>query len=234
MRQLNLNIVKIIFKKEFKENIDLKYLKRILLILFLIPAIILITAGKGEGYGVESFIFLTPVFSGIFFYVFSFQFLQRRFFEVKAINGFQPLLVLPITIKEIWFANFLSIITASYLLILIMNVLILISGVIKLGIVFLTVFSLKNIILSFINPMIISAVIIISSYVVLRFKDHRTIEYFNTALMVGLILGFTAVPKFNWFSKINMDLVAIIGLILAIIIDIIFYCLIGRIKKEML
>lgn len=98
MRQLNLNIVKIIFKKEFKENIDLKYLKRILLILFLIPTIILITAGKGEGYGVESFIFLTPVFSGIFFYVFSFQFLQRRFFEVKAINGFQPLLVLPITI----------------------------------------------------------------------------------------------------------------------------------------
>ncbi|MDR3291328.1 MAG: hypothetical protein LBT10_04175 [Methanobrevibacter sp.] len=233
---MNFNTVKTIFKKEFRENIDLKYMKRMLFILCLFPIIILIMSGQGDDYGADSLVTFMSLISGFLFYCFSSQSLQRKFFEVKFVNGFQPLLVLPVTLKEIWFAKFLSIITTAYILMLITEALITIAIVIKLDIVVLTLFSLKILFMMLIvSPVMISVIIIISSWMALRFKDRRTIEYLNTISILAIMIGFISLFRFKyWFVGMDMNFVAIVGLIFAILIDIVFYYLISKIKKEML
>jgi len=233
--KMNIDTVKIIFKKELKESIDLKYMKKMLFILFLVPILILFMNTTGNSQN-DSFYSLIPIFSGFFFYCFASQLLQRKFFEVKALNGFQPLLVLPITLREIWAGKFLSILTVSYLFILIMDILILISLIIKLGTGFLIIYSLENIIIIFfVYPAIISILILISSWVALRFKDYRVIDYFNTFLIISLMIGFLSISTLNIdFVKVNMNFLVIVGLLIVVLIYILFYYLIGRIKKEML
>jgi hypothetical protein len=233
---MNLETVKIIFKKEFKENIDLKYMKRMLIFLFGFPIYILIFGAKTGKYGGSELGYVMSLISGLLFYAFSSQYLQRKFFEVKMMNGFQPLLALPITLKEIWFGKILSIFASAYLLMIITEVLSFISGIIKCGITTLTMYSFKMIFLMLLEcPIIISTIIIITSWVALRFEDIRTMDYLNMIIIIFLMISYFIIFRSNsLFNGLDMNVLIILILLIAILIDIIFYYLIGKIKKEML
>ncbi|MDR2873561.1 MAG: hypothetical protein LBV42_02270 [Methanobrevibacter sp.] len=231
---MNLKTVKTIFKKEFKEDIDLKYMKKTLFILFFFPIIILIV-GTSEYRGNElgNILSLFPI---MLFYSFSIQPLQRKFFEVKMMNGFQPLLALPITLKEIWFGKILSIFASTYLLMIMAEVLSLIAGVIKFGTIVLTSFTLKMVFLMLLwCPMIISTIIIIISWIALRFKDIRTIDYLNMSIFIFIMAFVYSIPRFNsLLNGLDMNTLIIFVLLIAILIDMVFYYLISKIRKEML
>lgn len=78
-------------------------------------------------------------------------------------------------------------------------------------------------------------IIIASSWIALRFKDSRTVEYLNIIFVLALVFVYTMIFRYKYsFIGLNLNLIATVGITLAILIDIVFYYLIGKIKKEML
>ncbi len=110
-------------------------------------------------------------------WILSFPFIQEKFWNVKIINGFQPLLTLPITIKEIWTGKIAAIFVLSYPSTASITIFLIIAYYLTMGVN--PLFSLPLTIWIFIfilGPLLIMVYNLIASWMALRFDNPRIID----------------------------------------------------------
>ena len=109
------NQIKVVFLKEMRETLkDRKFI-----LSTIINIMIFTVMGFGIDYSLDVrskfiagiIIILYPSFS---MWILSFPLIQEKFWNVKLVNGFQSLLTLPITLRDIWFGKIAAIFVLSY------------------------------------------------------------------------------------------------------------------------
>ena len=226
-----------IFIKEIKESIkDRKLILSIIiniLIFTVIGFVIDYSLAPGNSFVASIIIILYPVFS---MWILSFPFIQEKFWNVKLVNGFQPLLTLPITLKEIWLGKISAIIVLSYPSTIFIAIILSLAYYLTLGMNPLITIPLTIWIWIFVlGPLLIMVYNLIASWMALRFNNPRVIDILQYTSIIIFIFAFVGAGKINQmiinlhFNDWTMILIGI--LIIGLFTNIIYY-LVRNLKKE--
>lgn len=229
--------IKIVFLKELKETIkDRK---------FILSTVINITIFSLMGFGIDYsigvgsksiagvIIILYPLLS---MWILSFPFIQEKFWNVKIVNGFQSLLTLPITIREIWTGKIASIFILSYPSTALIAIILTIAYNLSMGENPLISIPLTIWIFIFIlGPSLIMVYNLIASWIALRFDNPRIIDILQYTTVIIFIFAFIGTKSLtNLFYYFNFtDWEMVIGVILIIgVVSFIINQLTKNLKKE--
>ena len=229
--------IKAIFIKEIKESIkDRKLILSIIINILIFTVIgfgIDYSLAPGNSFLASIIIILYPVFS---MWILSFPFIQEKFWNVKLVNGFQPLLTLPVTLKEIWLGKISAIFVLSYPSTVIVIIILSLAYYLTLDINPLITIPFTMWIWIFVlGPLLIMVYNLIASWMALRFNNARVIDILQYTSVIIFIFAFVGAGKINQmiidlnFNDWAMILIGI--LIMGLFASIIFY-LVSNLKKE--
>ncbi|MGB7969237.1 MAG: hypothetical protein WCF28_06645, partial [Methanobacterium sp.] len=169
-------------------------------------------------------------------WILSFPFIQEKFWNVKLVNGFQPLLTLPITIKEIWTGKIASIFVLSYPSTALIAIILAMAYYLSMGINPLISIPLTLWIFIFIlGPLLIMVYNLIASWMALRFDNPRVIDILQYTTVIIFIFAFISAESLtHLFYYLNFtEWTMIIGVILIIVVvALIINQLTKNLKKE--
>jgi hypothetical protein len=224
--------VKTIMLKEIKQLIDKKFILSLIFGIIFFPfAFIQLTKNNStESIFIgKILIIMTPSF---YMFLLSFPFIQKRFFYVKIRNGFQSLLTLPITLKEILVGKIVAIMVVSYPPTILMFIILSTIYFTKTGINLIAnpadlLFSL------IIGPLAITTYNAMNSWIALKFGDPRIVDFliYATAACVFLCGGILSMLPENSFS-VNISSICLIVGVITIVFMLITIFLISNLKKE--
>jgi hypothetical protein len=229
--------IKAIFIKEIKESLK----DRKLILSIIINILIFTVMGFSIDYSLapeNSFlasiiIILYPVFS---MWILSFPFIQEKFWNVKIVNGFQPLLTLPITLKEIWLGKISAIFVLSYPSTVIIGIILSLAYYLTLGINPLITIPFTIWIWIFVlGPLLIIVYNLIASWMALRFNNARVIDILQYTSVIIFIFAFVGAGKINQMIidlHFNDWAMILIGMLIMGLFASIIYYLISNLKKE--
>jgi|GEM_PF-3578558 len=229
--------IKVIFMKEIKESIkDRKLILSIIinvLIFTVIGFVIDYSLAPGNSFVATIIIILYPIFS---MWILSFPFIQEKFWNVKLVNGFQPLLTLPITLKEIWLGKISAIFFLSYPSTMVVSIVLSLAYYLSLGINPIVTIPFTTWIWIFLlGPLLIMVYNIIASWIALKFSNPRVIDILQYTSVVIFIFAFIGAGKVNQMIikfHINDWALIIMGILIIALFACTIYFLIGNLKKE--
>lgn len=229
--------INVVFLNEIHETIkERKFILSLLvniLIFTIIGFVIDYSVAPENSFIATIILILYPIFS---MWILSFPFIQEKFWNVKLINGFQSLLTLPITLKEIWLGKVSAIFVLSYPSTAAVATILSLAYYLTLGINPLTTLPLTIWFWIFIlMPMLIMVYISIASWMALKFNNPRIIDILQYTSIIIFILAFIGSGKLNQmiinFHLHDWAIILVATLIIGIIMGIIYF-LVSKTKKE--
>ncbi|MDR2545543.1 MAG: hypothetical protein LBD03_08460 [Methanobrevibacter sp.] len=201
---MNINQIKIIFKKEFKETtrnktyfISLIVNSMVLIALF--SLLFFAVHSQQDNNHMLSVYIICIVMPSLSTLIMTLPLIQEKFWNEKLTLGLENMLTIPITIKEIWFGKLLSIIALTYPYTIFSSVA-LITGY---SILLSGTFSMNSYILTFILfPFAIVVFDMIYSYMLLEFRNPHI---FSILSYIGIGLGFLIIFSVETLSKFFID-----------------------------
>ena len=188
---------------------------------------------SGNSFVAGLIIILYPSFS---MWILSFPFIQEKFWNVKLVNGFQSLLTLPITLRDIWFGKIAAIFVLSYPSTALIASILAVAYYLAVGLnPFLTIPLTTWIFILIIGPLLIMVYNSIASWIILKFSNPRIIDilqYISIFIFIFVFISYSTLS--NLLNILHFtDWTLIIGGIFIIgIITSIIYHLITNLKKE--
>ena len=188
---------------------------------------------SGSSFVAGLIIILYPSFS---MWILSFPFIQEKFWNVKLVNGFQSLLTLPITLRDIWFGKIAAIFVLSYPSTALIAIILAVAYFLTVGLnPFITIPLTTWIFILIIGPLLIMVYNSIASWIILKFSNPRIIDilqYISIVIFIFIFISYSTLS--NLFNILHFtDWTLIIGGIFIIgIITSIIYHLITNLKKE--
>lgn len=229
--------IKVVFLMEIKESLKENLFIQSTIINILIFAVIGFIIYYLLAYGNRSLailsIILYPLISML---ILSFLLIHQKFWNIKLVNGFQSLLTLPITLREIWIGKITAILVLSYPSTALIAIILSIAYFLSLRInPFIAIPLTLWIFVFIIGPLLIMAYNLINSWIILRFDNTKLIDILQFITLFIIIFSFIGTDKIkelvNNFHFTDWTMIIggifIIGMITSII-----YHLINNLEKE--
>jgi hypothetical protein len=226
------NQIKVVFLKEIRETLkDRKFILSIV-INIIILTFMLFTLHYSSNNDIQSIISIIILYSLFIMLIFSFLFIKEKFWNVKEVNGFQSLITLPLTLRDIWLGKIAAILVLSYYSTVLITIILISAYFLTLGQnLFIIINSSVWIFFFIVGPLLIMVYNSISSWIVHRLDNPIVIDVLQYIAVLIFVLIFAIYNIFIVF-QLN-DLTLIFGGILIIGINIsIIYLLTANLTKE--
>lgn len=237
---MNTEKIKIILSKEVQEsikNIHFKISVIINILIFTGAGFFIIHSNNNLGpiglFASKIGLLMFPAFS---MWLLGFPFIQEKFWNEKVVKGFQSMLTLPVSLKDIWLGKILAIFLLSYPFTFLISVILIVIYFIITGLNPINTFSLSLWLLIFlVGPFTIMIYNVIASWITLRFDNPRTIDLLQYISIGIVLIGFISINKVAaLYQNLHLNnIILILGfiLILSVGIGIINY-LFSNLDKE--
>ena len=176
---------------------------------------------------------ILPSFS---MWILSVPFIQEKFWNVKIVNGFQPLLTLPIKLIDIWVGKIGAIFVLTYPSTFLITIILALIYFTLTGINPLISLPLSLwIVILILGPLTIMNYNALASWIALRFNSPRLndiLQYGSILIIIFAFIGLVKISEIVTVLHFNEWTVILIGILIMGIFTAVIYYLINNLKKE--
>jgi len=231
------NQIKVVFLKEIRETLkDRKFIISTIINIMIFTVMgfcIDYSLSSGNSFVAGLIIILYPSFS---MWLLSFPLILEKFMNVKLVNGFQSLLILPITLRDIWFGKIAAIFVLSYPSTALIAIILAAAYYLTVGLnPFLTIPLTIWILILITGPLLIMVYNSIASWIILKFSNPRIIDILlYISIFIFIFVFISCGTLSNLFSILHLTYWTLIigGIFILGIITSIIYQLITNLKRE--